>query len=80
MITIEVIIHSTNRGKTERCLILLEDDLLMAACLEQRRKGKETAVIKCQMPAIACGGFGTGVNQGNRKAFLAECEGGKKHG
>lgn len=80
MITIEVIIHSTNREKTELCLILLEDGMLMAACLEQRRKGKETAVIRCQMPAVACGGFSTGVNREDRKDFLAEYEGGKKHG
>lgn len=49
----------------------------MAACLEQRRKGKETAVIRCQMSAVACGGFSTGVNREDRRAFLAEYEGGR---
>lgn len=80
MITIEIIIHSTDKEKTELCLILLEDGMLMAACLEQRRKGKKTAVIRCEMPSIACGGFSSGVNQEDRKDFLAEYEKGEKRG
>lgn len=40
MITIEIIIHSTDKEKTKLCLILLENDLLMAAVWNRGAKEK----------------------------------------